>query len=64
MTEPQNTGSSERADRPGKSRTWWHPPFARLLDYELAAAYAVRDEVPVGKLPMRADQRLTPRYSR
>ena len=64
MTEPQNTGSSERADRPGKSRKWWHPLLARLLDYELATAYAVRDEVLVGKLPLRVDQRLTHRYSR
>ncbi len=55
MTEPQNTDRSERADRPGKTRTWWHPLLARLLDYELATAYAVRDEVLVGKLPLRVD---------
>ena len=29
--------------------------MARLLDYELATAYAVRDEVLVGKLPLRVD---------
>jgi hypothetical protein len=29
--------------------------LARLLDYELATAYAVRDEVLVGKLPLRVD---------
>ena len=55
MTEPQNTDRSEREDRPGKTRTWWHPLLARLLDYELATGYAVRDEVLVGKLPLRVD---------
>ena len=29
--------------------------MARLLDYELATGYAVRDEVLVGKLPLRVD---------
>jgi hypothetical protein len=55
MSTPQNTDGSERQDRPGKTRTWWHPLLARLLDYELATAYAVRDEVLVGKLPLRVD---------
>ena len=55
MNQPQNRNSSEREDRPGKTRTWWHPLLARLLDYELATAYAVRDEVLVGKLPLRVD---------
>jgi hypothetical protein len=55
MSEPQHPDSSERADRLGKTRTWWHPLLARLLDYELATAYAVRDEVLVGKLPLRVD---------
>jgi hypothetical protein len=55
MPEPQNTDRSERENRPGKTRTWWHPLLARLLDYELATAYAVRDEVLVGKLPLRVD---------
>ena len=32
MTEPQKTDRSEREDRPGKTRTWWHPLLARLLD--------------------------------
>jgi hypothetical protein len=53
MTKPQNTDGSERQDRPGKTRIWWHPLLARLLDYELATGYAVRDEVLVGKLPLR-----------
>jgi hypothetical protein len=55
MIEDQNTGGYERADRPGKTRTWWHPLLARLLDHELATAYAVRDEVLVGKVPLRVD---------
>jgi hypothetical protein len=55
MNEPQRTAESERPDRPGKTRTWWHPLLARLLDFELATAYAVRDEVLVGKLPLRVD---------
>ncbi len=55
MTERQNTVSSEREGRPGRTRTWWHPLLARLLDYELATGYAVRDEVLVGKLPLRVD---------
>ena len=36
-------------------RTWWHPLLVRLLDFSLAKAYAVRDEVLVGKLPLRVD---------
>jgi hypothetical protein len=52
---PQNPASSERAERPGKTRTWWHPLLVRLLDHLLATAYAVRDEVLVGKLPLRVD---------
>jgi len=55
MTEPQNTDRCEREDRPGKTRTWWHPLLARLLDFELATGYAVWDEVLVGKLPLRVD---------
>jgi hypothetical protein len=55
MNEPRDIDHSERADRPGKTRTWWHPLLVRLLDYELAAAYAVLDEVLVGKLPLRVD---------
>jgi len=55
MTEPQSTDRSEGSVRPGKTRTWWHPLLARLLDFELATAYAVRDEVLVGKLPLRVD---------
>ena len=55
MDEPGHIDNSERADRPGKTRTWWHPLLARLLDHELATAYSVREEVLVGKLPLRVD---------
>ena len=55
MPEAQNTDRSERDDRPGKARTWWHPLLARLLDFELATGYAVWDEVLVGKLTLRVD---------
>jgi hypothetical protein len=55
MNEPKELDAVERADRPGKTRTWWHPLLARLLDHVLATAYAVRDEVLVGKLPLRVD---------
>jgi hypothetical protein len=43
------------SERPGKTRTWWHPLLARLLDHELATAYSVREEVLVGKMPLRVD---------
>ena len=55
MNEPQKPNASEGTDRPGKTRTWWHPLLVRLLDHELASAYSVRDEVLVGKLPLRVD---------
>jgi hypothetical protein len=55
MTEPQKPDASDRTDRPGKTRTWWHPLLARLLDHVLATAYTVREEVLVGKLPLRVD---------
>jgi hypothetical protein len=52
MTDSEN---QDRGDRPGKTRTWWHPLLARLLDHELATAFSVREEVLVGKLPLRVD---------
>jgi hypothetical protein len=55
MNGPQKPDTSERTDGPGKTRTWWHPLLVRLLDHELASAYTVRDEVLVGKLPLRVD---------
>jgi hypothetical protein len=55
MNEPHKPDVPDRTDRPGKTRTWWHPLLARLLDHALASAYTVRDEVLVGKLPLRID---------
>jgi hypothetical protein len=55
MNESHEPDASNRTDRPGKTRTWWHPLLARLLDHTLASAYTVRDEVLVGKLPLRVD---------
>jgi hypothetical protein len=55
MSEPENAESVDRAGRPGKIRTWWHPLLARLLDHVLASAYTVQDEVLVGKMPLRID---------
>ena len=55
MNERPTPDASDRTDRPGKTRTWWHPLLVRLLDHELASAYSVRDEVLVGKLPLRVD---------
>lgn len=51
MSDPNASASGE----PGKTRTWWHPLLARLLDHVLGTAYTVREEVPVGKLPLRVD---------
>src|SRR5208337_2432259 len=47
--------SSERGDQPGKTRTWWHPLLARMLDFVLASAFKVEEEVLVGKMPLRVD---------
>ena len=52
MTEPQN---QDRGDRPGKTRTWWHPLLARLMDHLLSTAYTVQEEVSIGILPLRVD---------
>ena len=53
MKEINPSDSTERFDQPGKTRTWWHPLLARLLDHALATAYRVLEEVLVGKLPLR-----------
>ena len=55
MKEINPSDSTERFDQPGKTRTWWHPLLARLLDDALATAYRVLEEVLVGKLPLRLD---------
>jgi hypothetical protein len=55
MTDTQQSDTSERGDQPGKTRTWWHPLLARMLDFALASAFKVEEEVPVGKMPLRVD---------
>ena len=55
MTESDKAEPADRADRPGKIRTWWHPLLTRLLAHVLASAYTVQDEVLVGKMPLRID---------
>jgi hypothetical protein len=51
----QDENESDQSERPGKTRTWWHPLLTRLLSHELSTAYSVQDEVLVGKLPLRVD---------
>ena len=55
MSDVQQSDSSERGDQPGKMRTMWHPLLVRMLDYSLGSAYTVREEVSVGKMPLRVD---------
>ncbi len=55
MSDAPQTDASDRGERPGKTRTLWHPLLARLLDYALSSAYAVQTEVLVGKMPLRVD---------
>jgi len=52
MTDSRN---EDRDERPGKTRTWWHPLLARLMDHLLSGGYTVHEEVLVGKLPLRVD---------
>ena len=55
LTDPEPADAADRTGQPGKTRTWWHPLLARLLDQVLGTAYTVREEVFVGKLPLRVD---------
>jgi hypothetical protein len=55
MTDLHPSDSDEHRDEPGKTRTWWHPLFARLLDHASGTAYQVLEEVSVGRLPLRVD---------
>jgi hypothetical protein len=58
MSDLDQSGFGNGVDAPGKTRTWWHPLLARLLDHVLATAYRVIEEVHVGKLPLRVDMLL------
>jgi hypothetical protein len=55
--------SQDQPERPGKTRTWWHPLLTRLLAHELSSAYTVQGEVLVGKMPLRVDILLIRRES-
>ena len=55
MSDSGRANDGSDLDRPGRTRTWWHPLFARLLERSLATAYRVFEEVSVGKLPLRVD---------
>ncbi|MBW3600766.1 MAG: hypothetical protein KY475_26310 [Planctomycetes bacterium] len=43
------------ADSPGRTRTWWHPMLVATLQWALQDSYEVRDEVSVGRMPLRID---------
>ena len=55
MSDAQQPDTSTPDDRPGKTRTWWHPLLVRLLDFALSSAFTVVEEVLVGKMPLRVD---------
>jgi hypothetical protein len=63
MGDPSESDEAGQSNRPGKTRTWWHPLLVRLLDRALSGAYDVRDEVLVGKMPLRLDILLIHRES-
>lgn len=52
MTDPSQ---GESAEAPGSVRTWWHPLLVSTLKWTLQNAYEVRDEVSVGRMPLRID---------
>ena len=43
------------AEPPGKRRTLWHPILVALLEWALRDSCEVRDEVSVGRMPLRLD---------
>lgn len=47
--------SPDGTNPPGKLRTWWHPLLVRLLEWLLRDSCEVRDEVTVGRMPLRLD---------
>ena len=55
MPRASPPGVADRIERPGKTRTWWHPLLARLMDHLLSTAYTVQEEVSIGILPLRVD---------
>jgi hypothetical protein len=63
MTESPQSDSPDGADRPGKTRTMWHPLFVQMLTHALADAFTVVGEVLVGKMPLQVDILLIRRES-
>jgi len=55
MSDTRQSDSPGGGDQLGKTRTWWHPLLARLLDFVLGPAFAVSEELSVGKVPLRVD---------
>ena len=63
MTESERSDGPERGEKPGKTRTQWHPLFVRMLTHALSNAFTVVDEVQVGKMPLQVDILLIRRES-
>jgi hypothetical protein len=55
MTEIQQTNPLAQTDRPGKTRTEWHPLLVAMLRFALDPAFRVEAEVSLGKPPLRVD---------
>ena len=47
--------SPEATNPPGKLRTWWHPLLVPLLEWLLRDSCEVREEITVGRRPLRLD---------
>lgn len=50
-----STDTPQPEAEPGPTRTWWHSLLARLLSFVLESYCDVRDEVLVGRIPLRLD---------
>src|SRR5438552_3903250 len=57
MIEPTDEPSASAPEnRPSaRLRTWWHPLLVQQLRWLAGPVYEVRDEVPVGSMPLRID---------
>src|SRR5947209_5544800 len=57
MTEPSSPppGGAPESPPPPRLRTWWHPLLVQQLRLLASPVYEVRDEVNVGRLPLRID---------
>ena len=50
-----NPMSRSPPNGPASCATMWHPLLVRILDFTLGSAFSVREEVSVGKVPLRVD---------